>query len=454
MRAEDLLDAIGKVNDTLIEQATKKKSTPYLRWFSLAASLLLVIGLGFFAQKYLPFGEDPVTIPTESTMGIEPTTGYLPTENSTTELPIEQVMEYKVAMITDYGDITDQSFNQVTYEACMDFAETNNVDFKYYKPKTNDTAARVASTEMAIAEGYNVIVMPGYAFGATLVEVAPLYPEVKFIALDVGAGDILETAVTMSGEEYSWNPADYNLSDYFDMSNVFCAIYQEELSGFMAGYAAVKLGYTKLGFLGGMAVPAVIRYGYGYVQGADLAAGEIGAEVSLSYAYDNQFFGDADITASMDTWYADGTEVVFACGGGVYTAAAEAAQKVGGKVIGVDTDQAPVIDALYGEEITVTSAMKGLYPTTIDLLTEIILNDNWSAYVGKIESLGLVSGMNPEENYVQIPMDSTQWSESFTPEDYLALVNGIYNGTITVSNDISVEPTTANITVDYQGNIK
>ena len=454
MRAEDLLDAIGKVNDTLIEQATKKESTPYLRWFSLAASLLLVIGLGFFVLKYLPFGEDPVTIPTESTTGIEPTTGQLPTENGTIELPTEQVMEYKVAMITDYGDITDQSFNQTTYEACLAFAEANGVDFEYYKPQTNDTAARVAMTEKAIAEGYNVIVMPGYAFGMTLAEIAPLYPEVKFIALDVTAGDILENAVALAGEEYSWNPADYNLADYFDMSNVYCAIYQEELAGYMAGYAAVKLGYTKLGFLGGMAVPAVIRYGYGYIQGADAAAGEIGAEVSLCFAYGNQFYGDADITARMDTWYADGTEVVFACGGGIYTAAAEAAQKINGKVIGVDTDQAPAIDALYGDEITVTSAMKGLYPTTIDLLTEIILNDNWSASVGRIETLGLVSGMNPEENYVQIPMDSTQWSESFTPEDYLALVNDIYSGTVIVSNDISVEPTTANITVDYQGNIK
>ena len=132
----------------------------------------------------------------------------------------------------------------------------------------------------------------------------------------------------------------------------------------MAGYAAVKLGYKNLGFLGGMAVPAVIRFGYGFVQGADAAAAELGlTDVEVKYAYGNQFYGDADITAAMDTWYQDGTEVVFACGGGIYTSAAEAAAKVGAKVIGVDTDQSAVINGAYGEGLTVTSAMKGLAPT-------------------------------------------------------------------------------------------
>ena len=166
---------------------------------------------------------------------------------------------YKVAMVTDYGDITDQSFNQTTWEAVVAFGKDNNVETKYYKPTSNDTAGRVASVELAIAEGYNVIVMPGYAFGGTIVEVAPNYPDVKFIALDVAKGDLLETAVANKGESYDYNPDNWNLEDYVDMSNVYCAIYQEELAGYMAGYAAVKLGCTKLGFLGGMAVPAVIR---------------------------------------------------------------------------------------------------------------------------------------------------------------------------------------------------
>ena len=229
--------------------------------------------------------------------------------------------------------------------------------------------------------------------------------------------------------------------------------YQEELCGYMAGYAAVKLGYKELGFLGGMAVPAVVRYGFGFVQGADAAAKELDTQINIKYAYGNQFYGDADITAAMDTWYAAGTEVVFACGGGIYESAAEAAAKVNAKVIGVDVDQAGIIDGKYGAGMTVTSAMKGLYPATYDTLKDVIVNGNWDNYKGKIATLGLV-GADPEANYVQIPMGSTQWADGFTKDNYKELVAKMFNKEITVSNDISAMPATTNATVDDQGNIK
>ena len=364
--------------------------------------------------------------------------------------------KYAVAMITDYGDITDQSFNQTTYEACKAFCEENKIEFKYFKPTADSTADRVASVEKAIDEGFNVIVMPGYAFGGTIAEVAADYPDVKFIALDVSKGDLLEAAVANAGEQYDYNPDNWDLSKYVDMSNVYCAIYQEELSGYMAGYAAVKLGYKNLGFLGGMAVPAVMRFGYGFVQGVDAAAKELNVDVNVKYAYGNQFSGDADITAAMDTWYQGGTEVVFACGGGIFTSAAEAATKEGvnGKVIGVDTDQIGVIDGDYGKGLTVTSAMKGLYPTTYDTLKDVIVNGKWDNYKGKIATLGLISGDNPELNYVQLPMETTQWADGFTVDAYKALVKDMFDGKVKVSNDISKEPTVEKIKVEWLGNLK
>ena len=350
--------------------------------------------------------------------------------------------EYKIAMITDYGDITDQSFNQTTYEACKAFSDDNSLEFSYFKPAGDSTADRVAMIEKAADEGYNVIVMPGYAFGGAIVEAAPEFPDVKFIALDVAAGDLLETAVANAGETYDYNPSNWNLADYVDLSNVYCAVYQEELCGYMAGYAAVKLGYKNLGYLGGMAVPAVVRFGYGYVQGVDAAAAEMGlTDVTLNYVYGGQFFGDADITAVMDTWYQSGTEVVFACGGGIYTSVVDAAKKVGGKVIGVDVDQAANVAEYAGEDgLTLTSAMKGLYPTTYDTLTDVVLNGNWDNYKGKIATLGLISGDDPTANYVQIPMDTTQWGDGFTQDDYKAMVKDMYDGKITVSNDTSKSP--------------
>ncbi|MGN0747229.1 MAG: BMP family protein [Aristaeellaceae bacterium] len=338
---------------------------------------------------------------------------------------------YRVAMITDYGDITDQSFNQTTYEACKAFCEANGIDFSYYKPAGDSTAERVAMVDAAVDEGYNVIVMPGFAFGATVAEVQDVYPDVKFIALDVSEYDV---GVALN-------------------DNVFCAVYQEELSGYMAGYAAVKLGYKHLGFLGGMAVPAVVRFGFGFVQGADAAAAELGlSDVVVEYVYGNQFYGDADITAYMDNWYQTlGVEVVFACGGGIYSSAAEAAQKVGGKVIGVDTDQSFIIDGAYGEGMTVTSAMKGLAATVNTLLSETVAG-NFANYGGKVETLGLVSGEDMSLNYVALP-ETTQFADSFTRDDYVALVKGMVDGTIVVSNATDAMPAVA-ITVNDLGTVK
>lgn len=347
-----------------------------------------------------------------------------------------------VAMITDYGDITDQSFNQTTYEACKEWAEENGADFNYYKPASDADADREASMEQAIEDGYNVIVMPGYAFAQAVVDVVQDYPDVKFIAIDVSQADL----DSYSGEE-GWS------SD-----NTYCCVYQEELPGYMAGYAAVALGYTKLGYLGGMAVPSVIRYGYGYVQGAEQAAEDLGIDnIDIKYAYGNQFFGDADITAAMDTWYGDGTECVFAAGGSIYSSAAEAAAKVDGKIIGVDVDQAAIIDGTYGEGMTVTSAMKGLAATVNTMLTAIS-DDDWDSYAGKCDNLGLV-GEDPDANYVGLA-PSTQWSDSFTEDDYKELVKKLYNGDLTVDNDTGVDLSAldseefSHVTVDYQGNLK
>ena len=400
-------------------------------------------------------GTTAAPAPTEEPKTEEPAATEAPATEAT-EPPAEEV-ETKVAMITDYGDITDQSFNQTTYEACKAFAETNGVEFQYFKPAGDSTADRVAMVEKAVDEGYNVLVMPGYAFGGTIVEAAPEYPDVKFIAIDVSKGDLLEAGVAAAGETYDYNADNWDLEQYVDMSNVYCAVYQEELCGYMAGYAAVKLGYTKLGFLGGMAVPAVVRYGYGFVQGVDAAAAELGlTDVELNYVYGGQFSGDADITAVMDTWYNGGTEIVFACGGSIYSSAGEAAAKVNGKVIGVDTDQSGIIDGKYGEGMTVTSAMKGLYPATYDTLTDVVVNGNWDKYVGQIATLGLISGTDPEANYVQIPMTTQFEDGKFTADDYKALVAAMFDGTLTVSNDITKAASdfATVITLDDQGSIK
>ena len=342
---------------------------------------------------------------------------------------------YKVAMITDYCDITDQSFNQTSYEGCIAYCEPANVEFNYFKPLQDADAERIAMVDAAVSQGYNIIVTPGYAFAPTIIATAEMYPDVKFIALDVSAADF---------------------GDWTIPANVYSAIYQEELCGYMAGYAAVKMGYKHVGFMGGMAVPAVVRYGYGFVQGVDAAAKELGIEneVVLDYIYANAFNGDADITAVMDTWYQEmGVEIVFSCAAGAYTSVAEAAAKVGGKLIGVDVDQKAIVESTYGEGMCVTSAMKGLAATIEVTLKDVIENGNWAKYSGKIETLGVVSSEDPASNFVQIPYESTLWNDTFTQADYQAVLAGILDGSIVVSNDTTTMPTTA-IVVNTYANIK
>ena len=248
------------------------------------------------------------------------------------------------------------------------------------------------------------------------------YPDVTFIAVDVAAGDL-----TLDYATYV-EPA----------ANTVCLTFSEEQAGFLAGYAAVKDGYTKLGFLGGMAVPAVIRYGYGFVQGADKAAAELNKQIEINYTYGGQFSGTPETTAKMEGWYSAVTEIVFACGGGIYTSAVEAANKYDGKVIGVDVDQ------YYIDQSIVTSAMKGLQNVTETILAEYYAG-NWDTYGGKITNYSLQEG-----EYVGLPTAEGSWRfNSFTVEEYNTIHDAVKNGTVVVSNNTEAEPAVTNSTVNY-----
>ena len=251
-----------------------------------------------------------------------------------------------IAQCCDVGTLDDESFNQGCWEAVKGYGDENGIEYNYYLPSGEDASDEDRETliRQAVADGANTIVCVGYLYGPALAWAATEYPDVHFIAVDVNGFDINSENGTIP-------------------ENVFCVTFKEEEAGYLAGYAAVKDGFTKLGFLGGMAVPAVIRYGYGYVQGADAAAQELGINVQMNYYYGGQFYGDEKITAKMDGWYDGGTEVVFACGGGIWTSAAEAADKHDGKLIGVDVDQnylgvEGVESGKYKANPFVTSAMK------------------------------------------------------------------------------------------------
>ena len=338
-----------------------------------------------------------------------------PAAPAATEAPaVDTSVITKVALVTDVGTIDDESFNQACWEGVEEWCKANGLEYTYYQPTEDSTDARVLSIAQAIAEGYNTIVMPGYLFGATLTIVMEEYPEAYFIAVDVASGDLTVDYATY------YEPA----------ANTACLTFSEEQAGYLAGYAAVKDGYTKLGFLGGMAVPAVIRYGYGFIQGADAAAAELNVAIEINYTYGGQFFGSPEITAKMEGWYQAGTEVVFACGGGIYTSALEAAEKNNGKVIGVDVDQS------YVSELIVTSAMKQLKNVTMTVL-DALNNGEWATYSAKVSNFSLAEG-----EYVGLPTAAESWRlNTFTVEEYETVKAAVKDGTVAVSNSTEALPT-------------
>ena len=341
-----------------------------------------------------------------------------------------------IAQCCDVGTLDDESFNQGCWEAVKAYGDANGIEYNYYLPAGEDASDEDRETliRQAVNDGANTIVCVGFLYGPALAWGATEYPDVHFIAIDVSGFDIDSENGTIP-------------------DNVFCVTFKEEQAGYLAGYAAVKDGFTKLGFLGGMAVPAVIRYGYGFVQGADAAAQEMGADVQMNYYYGGQFYGDEKITAKMDGWYDGGTEVVFACGVGIWTSAAEAADKHGAKIIGVDVDQnylgvQGVEDDSFTANPFVTSAMKGLGAAVNDSLATVNAGE-WSTIAGTNGNFGLEEG-----EYVGLPTAEDSWNfTTFTVEDYNAVVEQIRSGAITVDNtsDDATKPTTSDkITVDYQ----
>lgn len=305
----------------------------------------------------------------------------------------------ELALVIDVGTIDDKSFNQGSWEGVEKYGEENGISYNYYKSAEATTDSFQNTIELAIEGGAKVIVCPGYLFEEPIYNLQDQYPDVKFILID--------------GEPHD---ADYN---YATADNTMAVLYQEDQAGFLAGYAAVKDGYTNLGFMGGMALPAVIRYGYGYLAGADCAAKEMNETVNVTYTYTGSFEATPEAQSMATSWYKAGTEVIFGCGGSVGNSVMSAAEASNGKVIGVDVDQSSESDTV------ITSAMKMLSNSVYDAIT--------SAYSGDFQG-GKTTTFNVTNDGVGLAMDTAKFN-SFTKEDYQEIYNDLVMGNIKIDND-------------------
>ena len=345
----------------------------------------------------------------------------------TTATPVDPNM--KVALITDYAGVDDRAYNQEVFEAAQAWCGENGVGFTWYQPAGDSTEERVTKIRQAVKEGYTVLLLPGYSFADAIAETVENYPDVKYVAMDVSEYDL------QSAKGYFDDPG------WEYPANLYACVYREEIGGYLAGYAAVKLGYRKLGFLD-FTVPQTMRCGCGFLQGADAAAKDLGIqdEVELKYVYHNCFCTEY-IEPWAAAWFEQGTELIFSTRY-YLRLMAPPAREFGGRFAAADLSSASLEDG--DEELIVTSARKG-YGLTVRTQLERIARGGFEG--GKVETLGIVSE-NPEENFVQLSAD-TCWNEGFTEADYRALVAELYSGSRTVSDEIEHLPEAEITVVDY-----
>lgn len=331
--------------------------------------------------------------------------------------------KYQVAFVTDVGTLKDKSFNQGTYDGVKLYANANGKTYKYYQPANGSNATdndRIDAATLACENGAEVVVAAGFLQETALRAAATKYPDVHFIFIDgypvtekQGEGEVLKNVAGIS--------------------------FDEQQSGYLAGYAAVMEGYTKLGFTGGGGGtnPACVRFGYGFVQGADAAAAAKGVKVEMNYSwqYGSSFSASNELQTMATGWYTNGTEVIFCCGGGMFSSVAAAAGAEDGKVIGVDVDQS------FESSSVITSAMKGLADATQWAIGQHYAG-SWDAIGGTSTSLGA------KDNAVGLP--TATWSlQNWSVDDYNALLADIAAGKVEISSELVSEPaSTDNVTVN------
>ena len=367
--------------------------------------------------------EAPVEEPTEAPA--EPTEAPAEEPATVSADDIEDTMtsadgKYEIAFVTDVGQLKDKSFNQGTFDGVKLYAHENGLSYKYYQPANGDQATdddRYDAMKAAAENGAKIIVCAGFMQGTALAKAAAEFTDVSFVFVD------------------GWAMTD---ADGNPLTNTLGIAFQEEQCGYLAGYAAVKEGYTKLGFCGGGGGtnPACCRYGYGYVQGASAAAAELGVKVEMTYSwqYGGSFSASPELQTMANGWYENGTEVIFACGGSMFASIAQAASANDGFVIGVDVDQS------FESDTVITSAMKGL-AASVQWACAKVYDGSYADLGGTCATLGA------KDDAVGLP--TATWSlTGWTVEEYNEMVKAMADGTLVVDSDYNNLASTDNLTLN------
>ena len=311
--------------------------------------------------------------------------------------------KYEVAFVTDVGQLKDKSFNQGTYDGVKLYAANNGLSYKYYQPANGDQATdddRYDAMKAAADGGAKVIVCAGFMQGTALEKAAKEFTDVNFVFID------------------GWS---------MGLDNVAGIAFKEQECGYFAGYAVVKEGFEKIGFCGGGGGtnPACCRYGYGFAQGVNDAAKELGKTVDLNYTwqYGAAFSASPEMQSLAAGWYTNGTEVIFSAGGSIFQSIAAAASANDGWVVGVDSDQS------FDSDTVITSALKGVGAAA-----------SWAigkSYDGSWADIGGSNSANLGAAEGATGLPTATWSmENYTVAEYEAQLADVIAGKITIADDV------------------
>ena len=308
---------------------------------------------------------------------------------------------FEFVLVVD-GMVDDRSFNQSSWEGLVAFAEARDIPHTFFQTAGQSTGDYLNAIDLGVNAGATLIVAPGFQYQEALYIAQDIFADTHFVLLDA--------VPQMYGNQ--------RIED-----NVIAILYAEEQSGFLAGYSVVMEGHRSLGFMGGMAVPAVVSFGYGFLQGAEHAARVLGlaqGEVTVMYHYTGGFSPSPEIQALAASWYTlAGVEVIFAAAGGGGASVFAAAETNNGLVIGVDTDQS------MDSPTVITSAIKEL-GNSVYAAIEDFYNGTWRG--------GQVVRFDASNNGVGLPMETSRFV-NFTVEQYENIFAQLADHSVTVIYD-------------------
>lgn len=306
----------------------------------------------------------------------------------------------EVSVIADSNEVQAGSFAESVWESVSKYAQENSLGSECFRPAASDKEAYMDTIEQAVQQGAKLIVLPGSCFEETAYEAQKKYEDVYFLILD---------------------GIPHNDDDkYKTGEKTIGVVFAEEEAGYLAGYAAVKDGYTGLGFIGSEKTPEIKRYGYGFIQGVAAADEESGTKISMKYVYESKA---ENIEKQARQWYGEGVGIIFACGSDTDTAVIRAAEAANGKVICADSDKSHL------SETVVTSAEKR---------ADAPVEDAVDGYADGNFIGGTAFNYAVKNNGIMLEMENARFS-SFDEEQYNAVLAQLKDGKVKLKKDKNVK---------------